>query len=270
MCRFLKVSRSGYYDWLNRGESPRSKRNRELAVTITKLFYQHKGRYGSPRIHNELQKQGIKCGKSKVETLMRQMGLRAREKSKYRKTTDSKHDYPIAPNLLNRNFQVDAPNQVWVSDITHIRTMEGWLYLAIVMDLYSRKIVGWSMSNSLSSSIAVDALQMAIRNRQPRKGLIHHSDRGIQYACNSYRRLLQHNHLVCSMSRKGDCWDSSPAESFFSTLKIECINDRVFLTRAQAKREIFEYIEIDYNRKRSHSSIGYMSPENFEKFRLSA
>jgi putative transposase len=270
MCRFLKVSRSGYYDWLNRGESPRSKRNRELAVIITKLFYQHKGRYGSPRIHNELQKQGIKCGKSKVETLMRQMGLRAREKSKYRKTTDSKHDYPIAPNLLNRNFQVDAPNQVWVSDITYIRTMEGWLYLAIVMDLYSRKIVGWSMSNSLSSSIAVDALQMAIRNRQPRKGLIHHSDRGIQYACNSYRRLLQHNHLVCSMSRKGDCWDNSPAESFFSTLKIECINDRVFLTRAQAKREIFEYIEIDYNRKRSHSSIGYMSPENYENLRLSA
>lgn len=170
MCRFLKVSRSGYYDWLNRGESPRSKRNRELAVIITKLFYQHKGRYGSPRIHNELQKQGIKCGKSKVEALMRQMGLRAREKSKYRKTTDSKHDYPIAPNLLNRNVQVDAPNQVWVSDITYIRTMEGWLYLAIVMDLYSRKIVGWSMSNSLSSSIAVDALQMAIRNRATPKG----------------------------------------------------------------------------------------------------
>ena len=165
---------------------------------------------------------------------------------------------------------MDAPNQVWVSDITYIRTMEGWLYLAIIMDLYSRKIVGWAMSNSLSSSIAVDALQIAIRNRRPRKGLIHHSDRGIQYACNSYRRLLQGNHLVCSMSRKGDCWDNSPAESFFSTLKIECINNRIFLTRAQAKREIFEYIEIDYNRKRSHSSIGYISPENFEKLRLSA
>jgi len=253
---------------LNRGESTRSKRNQELAVTIKKLYYQHKGWYGSPRIYNELQKQGIKCGKSKVEALMRQMGLKAREKRRYKITTDSKHDYPVAPNLLNRNFQVDAPNQVWVSDITYIRTMEGWLYLAIIMDLYSRKIVGWAMSNSLSSSIAVDALQMAIHNRRPRKGLIHHSDRGIQYACNSYRRLLQGNHLVCSMSRKGDCWDNSPAESFFSTLKIECINNRIFLTRAQAKREIFEYI--DYNRKRSHSSIGYISPENFEKLRLSA
>ncbi len=270
MCRFLKVSRSGYYDWLNRGESLRSKCNQELAVMIKKLFYEHKGRYGSPRIHNELQKQGIRCGKTKVETLMRQLGLKAREKRKYRLTTDSKHNYPIAPNLPGRKFQVDVPDQVWAADLTYIWTMEGWLYLAIVMDLYSRKIVGWAMSNSLSSSIAIEALQMAIRNRRPPKGLIHHSDRGVQYACNSYQRLLQRNHFVCSMSRKSDCWDNSPAESFFSTLKIECTNNRMFLTRAQAKRKIFEYIKIYYNRKRSHSSIGYMSPENFEKLRLSA
>jgi len=237
---------------------------------IKKIFYQYKSRYGSPRIYNELQKQGIKCGKTKVETLMRQMGLRARKKREFRITTDSKHNYPIAPNLLNRNFQVDTPNQVWVSDITYIRTMEGWLYLATVMDLYSRKIVGWAMSKSLSSSTAIDALQMAIRNRRPRKGLVHHSDRGIQYACNSYRRLLKRHHIICSMSRKGNCWDNSPAESFFSTLKIECIDDRIFLTRARAKREKFEYIEIDYNRKRLHSSISYMSPENYEKLRLSA
>ena len=181
---------------------------------IKKIFYQYKSRYGSPRIYNELQKQGIKCGKTKVETLMRQMGLRARKKRKFRITTDSKHNYPIAPNLLNRNFQVDTPNQVWVSDITYIRTMEGWLYLATVMDLYSRKIVGWAMSKSLSSSIAIDALQMAIRNRRPRKGLVHHSDRGIQYACNSYRRLLKRHHIICSMSRKGNCWTTLLLKAF--------------------------------------------------------
>jgi Transposase and inactivated derivatives len=201
---------------------------------------------------------------------MREMGLKARHQRKFKETTNSKHNHPIAPNLLDRQFQTDRPNQVWVADITYIRTFEGWLYLAAVMDLFSRKIVGWAMSERMTSDLAIAAIKMAIKRRKPSKGLIHHSDRGVQYASSPYRKILKQNGIIGSMSRKGNCWDNAPMESFFSTLKTECIRDKIYLARILAKREIFEYIEIDYNRKRRHSSIGNMTPENFENQSKSA
>ena len=264
MCRFLDVSRSGYYEWCKRDESPRKKKDRELMEKIRFIYEQSKKRYGSPRIHAELRAQGILCGKKRVERLMREMGLQAKHKRQFKVTTNSKHNYPIAKNLLKREFQVVTPNQVWLADITYIRTFEGWLYLAAVMDLYSRKIVGWSMSETMKTALATAALKMAIKRRRPKKGLMHHSDRGVQYASKEYQEIITNNGMICSMSRKGNCWDNAPMESFFGTLKTECIAGKIYLSRAQAKREIFEYIEIDYNRKRRHSSIGYISPENFE------
>lgn len=266
----MEVSRSSYYEWLKRGESRRKKSDRELSEKIRALFNAYRGRYGSPRIYDDLRDMGIRCSKKRVERLMREMGLRARHKRKYKVTTNSKHNYPIAPNLLNRQFKVDAPNKVWVADITYIRTFEGWLYLATVMDLFSRKIVGWAMSKNIDAELAITALKMAIKRRRPPKGLMHHSDRGVQYASSAYQEVLEKNHMVCSMSRKGNCWDNAVAESFFSTLKTELIGDKIYLARAQAKREIFEFIEIYYNRKRRHSSIGSMTPENYENLRLSA
>lgn len=270
MCRFLKVSRSGYYEWCKRDESPRKKKDRELKEKILAIYNKSKKHYGSPRIHDELHDMGIPCSKKRVERLMRELGIRARHKRQFRITTNSKHNYPVASNLLNRQFQVKGPNQVWVADITYIRTFEGWLYLAAVMDLYSRKIVGWSMSETMNTAMAIAALKMAINRRRPPKGLLHHSDRGVQYASYDYQDVLNENHMICSMSRKGNCWDNAPAESFFSTLKTECIEGKIYLSRAQAKREIFEFIEIDYNRKRRHSAIGSMTPENFENQRKSA
>jgi putative transposase len=270
MCRYLKVSRSGYYEWLGRGPNQRQKSDEKLSKHIRKAFLKHKKRYGSPRIYQVLRAKGISCGRHRVERLMKEMGLRARPKRKFKNTTNSKHNFPVAPNLLNRQFHVNAPNRVWVTDITYIRTWEGWLYLAVVIDLYSRRVVGWSMSKNIDAELAIRALRMAIQRRRPKPGLLHHSDRGVQYACGAYQKLLQKNKMICSMSRKGNCWDNAPAESFFSTLKTECINDKIYLTRSQGIREIFEYIEIDYNRKRIHSSIGYVTPENFEKERLSA
>jgi putative transposase len=270
MCRFLKVSRSGYYEWLKRGESLRKKKERELAAKIRAIFEQSKKRYGSPRIYDELRDQGIRCSKKQVERLMREMGLQARPKRRFKVTTNSNHNYPVASNLLDRKFEVTAPNKAWVADITYIRTFEGWLYLATVMDLFSRKIVGWAMSKNMLSELAIAALKMAIQRRRPPKDLIHHSDRGVQYASTAYQNVLKNNGMVCSMSRKGNCWDNAPAESFFSTLKTECVDDKIYLSRSQAKREIFEYIEAFYNRKRRHSSIGGLTPENFENKRKSA
>ena len=270
MCRLLRVSRSGYYEWLGRGESPRKNKEHQLKEKILTIFEQHHKRYGSPRIHADLRNQGICCSKKRVERIMREIGLRARRKRKFVVTTDSNHDYPFAENILNRQFQVNAPNQVWTTDFTYIRTLEGWLYLAGVMDLFSRKIVGWAMQDNTEATLTISALEMAIQRRRPTKGLMHHSDRGIQYACDDYRAVLQENYMICSMSRKGNCWDNAPMESFFGTLKTECIKGKTYLTRAQAKREIFEYIEIYYNRRRLHSSIGNVTPENFEIFKKCA
>jgi putative transposase len=270
MCQLLEVSRSGYYQWWRRDESLHQKQDRELKEKIRNIYEQNNKRYGSYRIHQALRSQGIRCSKKRVERLMREMGLKARPKRQFKVTTNSEHSYPVAPNLLNRQFQIDIPNTVWVADITYIRTWEGWLYLAAVMDLYSRKIVGWAMSEIMNAELAIMALEMGIRTRRPSKNLMHHSDRGVQYASNAYRDLLKTNQMICSMSRKGNCWDNAPMESFFSTLKTECINDKIYLSRAQAKREIFEYIEVFYNRKRIHSSIGYLTPEYFENQRKCA
>jgi transposase InsO family protein len=270
MCRVLNVSRSCYYNWLKGKESNHQKTDKALKQKIQAIYEQSGRRYGSPRIYDDLIDQGIACSKKRVARLMRELGIQARHKRQFRVTTNSKHNYPVAPNLLNRNFQVNAPNMAWVTDITYIRTWEGWLYLAAVMDLYSRKIVGWAMAENLTATLAVDALKMAITNRRPLEGLLHHSDRGVQYASHIYQEVLNQNKITCSMSRKGNCWDNAPMESFFSTLKIECINGKVYLSRAQAKREIFEYIEVYYNRKRRHSSIGSMTPEFYENLRKCA
>jgi putative transposase len=267
MCRILQVSRSGYYEWSCRGDSIHTRTDCELKEKIIAIYQENKRRYGSPRIYDELQERKIRCGKTRVERLMRELGLQALPKRQFRVTTDSNHPYRVAPNLLNRQFRVNAPNRVWTADITYIRTFEGWLYLATIMDLYSRRIIGWAMAETLKSDFVISALRMAIQFRRPAKGLLHHSDRGVQYACDDYQALLDKNGMVCSMSRKGNCWDNAPMESFFSTLKIECVSERVYLSRVQARREVFEFIEIDYNRKRRHSSIGSMSPENFEKLR---
>lgn len=266
----MKVSRSGYYRWLRSGKSAREEKDKELQNKIRAIYQEQKRRYGSPRILIELQAQGVRCSRKRVARLMRKMGLRARPKRRFVVTTDSNHTNPIAPNLLDRQFTADAANQVWLADITYIRTYQGWLYLAAVMDLHSRKIVGWAMDDTMFASLPIAALHMAVRSRRPPKGLIHHSDRGSQYASSAYQEVLGQHQIICSMSRKGNCWDNAPMESFFSTLKMECVDGRIFLSKAQAKREIFEYIEIDYNRKRRHSSIGYLTPEKYERLRKAA
>lgn len=270
MCQILKVSPSGYYQWLSRGESRRKKQDLELKEKIKLIYEQHHKRYGSPRIHKELRGQNIRCSRKRVERLMKEMGIKAMHKRQFRVTTKSNHNHPVANNSLDRNFNAEIPNQKWVADITYIRTFEGWLYLAAIMDLYSRKIVGWAMSKTMTATLATTALEMAIHRRRPKKWLLHHSDRGVQYASKEYQQLLEKHGMVCSMSRKGNCWDNAPMESFFSTLKAECIAGKIYLTRAQAKREIFQYIEIYYNRKRRHSAIDSMSPEFYENQRLCA
>ncbi len=270
MCQILKVSHSGYYQWCNRGDSRHKKQDLELKIKIKAIYEQNQKRYGSPRIHRSLRSQGIRCSRKRVERLMRAMGIKAIHKRQFKVTTKSDHNYPVAQNILSRNFQSNGPNQKWLTDITYIRTFEGWMYLAAVMDLYSRKIVGWAMSKTMTATLATTALEMAIYRRHPLKGLLHHSDRGVQYASKEYQELLKKHGMVCSMSRKGNCWDNAPMESFFSTLKAECIAGKIYLTRDQAQRAIFEYIEIYYNRKRLHSAIGYIIPEFYENQRKCA
>jgi putative transposase len=264
MCRVLEVSRQGFYAWCRRGVSGRKLDDASLAARIKAIHARSRGRYGSPRVHAELRRQGVRIGKKRVERLMREQGLEARRRRKFRRTTDSKHDLPVAPNLLERDFKTDAPDRVWVTDITYVFTQQGWLYLAAILDLFSRRVVGWAMSTSLDRGLALDALHMALENRQPPRGLVHHSDRGCQYASHDYRRLLDAHGIVCSMSRKGDCWDNAVAESFFGGLKSELVNDADFATRAEARTAIFEYIEVFHNRQRLHSSLGYLTPVEFE------
>ena len=264
MCRVLRVSLSGYYAWRTRGESRRSRKNRGLLVEIRAVHAESKMRYGSPRIHGELRARGRECNEKRVARLMREDGLRSRRSRKFKATTDSKHSFPVAPNLLNREFEVSGPDEVWVSDITYIATREGWLYLAIVLDLFSRRIVGWSMSHRMTRALALNALSAAISSRNPEPGLLHHSDRGSQYASGDYRKLLDRHKMVCSMSRKGDCWDNAVAESFFSSYKVELVYEEDFETREEARAKTFEYIEAFYNSTRRHSTIGYLSPVEYE------
>ena len=265
MCRVLEVSRAGFYAWRRRPEAVRVVEDRRLAVEVASIHAESRQRYGSPRVHAELRERGKKTSRKRVARLMRQQGLRARHKRRFRTTTDSAHEFPVAPNRLKRKFEVDAPNTAWVTDITYIWTREGWLYLAVILDLFSRRVVGWAMSEKITRQLALAALTMALSRRQPPRGLIHHSDRGSQYASSEYRRLLAANNIVCSMSRRGDCWDNAVAESFFSTLKLELVYESDWAIRAEARPAIFEYLEAFYNRERRHSSLGYLSPVAFER-----
>jgi len=270
LCSVLEVSRSGYYNWLRRPESARSQANRLLSREIAEIHRDSRGTYGSPRIYRALQRRGQAVGRHRVARLMRRDGLQAKTRKRFKATTNSRHAHPVAPDLLHRDFVPEGPNRVWASDITYIRTLEGWLYLAVIMDLYSRGIVGWSMAERLTSPLVRDALQMALKQRRPSQGLLHHSDRGSQYAGGDYQELLTKNGLVCSMSRKGNCWDNAPVESFFSTLKREWVFHHRYRTRAEARQSIFDYIERFYNRQRIHSSIGDLSPMEFEQRQTAA
>jgi len=265
MCRVLEVSRSGYYAWTGRPPSRRAETSARLVDQIRVVHAESRQLYGAPRVHAELADRGESCGRKRVARLMRQAGIQARTVRKFRVTTQSSHQWPIAPNLLGRRFTATAPNRVWLADITYVRTSEGWLYLAAIVDVFSRYVVGWAMGDNLEGDLAVRALKMAFAHRRPASGLIHHSDRGTQYACNAYRKLLAQHGAQVSMSRKGDCWDNAPMESFFHTLKGELVTLVTFRTRAEAVREIFEYVEAFYNRRRRHSAIGYLSPAEFER-----
>ena len=268
MCKTLEVSRSGFYAWLGRGESDRARDDRRLTALIVGVFDESRGTYGVPRVHHVLMQRGEPCGHNRVARLMRKAGLRSKTKRRFRvKTTDSKHGNPIAPDRLDQDFRASAANKVWVSDITYIPTDEGWLYLASTMDLFSRKIVGWSMASTLHATIVTDALRMAIEQRGPAAGLIHHSDRGVQYACADFRAVLDAHGFVASMSRKGNCYDNAAKESFYHTLKAELVHHERYRTRAEARASVFDYIEAFYNRTRLHSTLGYMSPADFERAR---
>ena len=265
MCQTLEVGSSGFYAWLKRPESPRSHANRRLLMEIKAVHQKSRKTYGSPRIHAELTASGHACSRYRVARLMRQHGIVSKHKKKSRVTTNSVHSYPVAENQLERKFDVSKPNQCWVSDITYIPTREGWLFLAVTLDLFHRKIIGWAMGRWITRQLVIDALNMAIKNGCPKSGLLHHSDRGVQYASNEFRRLLKTKAIQCSMSRKGNCWDNAVAESFFHTLKVELIQGKIYDTRQDAKTDIFDYIEVFYNRQRRHSYLGYLSPVDFEK-----
>ena len=263
MCRVLRVSRSGYYAWVKRGKSKRAIENEGFLFNIRVFFNESKGTYGSPRIYKEMEEAGFKISLNRVARIMQKAGLKANRiyKKQYKrkgKVTQA------ASNIINRDFKADAPNIKWVTDITQIRTYEGWLYLAVVCDLYSRMIIGWSMQNSPTNKLVSDALLMAILKRQPKKQVIIHSDCGSQYTSNQWKNFCKKHNLILSMSRKGACLDNAVIESFYSTLKKEVIKGKVYKTRNQAKSDIFEYIETFYNAKRKHSYIGFLSPKNFE------
>jgi len=262
MCRLLAVSTSGYYAWTSRPESRRAREDRALAVEIRAEFARSKGRYGSPRIVQALRRRGRRVGRRRTARIMRQEGLVARPRRRRPRPASSRASSRAAPNLLTRNFSVDAPNKVWMSDITYIATRSGWVYLAVVLDLYSRRVVGWSLAGHMRQELALEALDMAIRRRGPGRGVLHHSDRGSQYASDDYLRALASRGFVASMSRKGDCWDNAVCESFFATLKTE-LGAR-FDDEEHARTQISEYIEDFYNYRRLHSSLGYASPAEYE------
>lgn len=265
MCRVLEVSRSGYYAWQRRLPSGRQMANQVLVAEIRKLHKQSRQTYGILRIYFALRKLGYRCSRNRVARLMRHHNIRAWQKRSYKKTTQSNHAYPVAANKLGQRFQVSQPNKVWSSDITYIATAEGWLYLAVVMDLFSRQIIGWSMQLSLKRPLVLDALKMALQRRQLRPGLLHHSDQGSQYASHDYQSLLAQYAIEPSMSRRGNCYDNAPVESFFASLKKECVQEMVYKSRYHAKLALFDYIEVFYNRQRLHSSLGYRSPIEFEQ-----
>jgi putative transposase len=265
MCEVLNVSRSGYYAWRDRPASARQQRRVELTRQIHQVHQESRGTYGSPRITVDLQESGVKVCANTVAKYMRQERLFVQPRRSYvPQTTDSDHGHPIAPNLLEQDFAATAPNQKWVCDLTYIPTDEGWLYLSVVLDCFSRRVVGWSMTDHLRAQGVAQAMEMAIQRRKPGSDLLHHSDRGVQYACEEYRMLLAGHDITASMSRTGNCYDNAMAESFFGTFKCELVHRLRYHTRAQARSSVFEWIECWYNRRRRHSSLGHLSPEAFE------
>jgi transposase InsO family protein len=268
MCRVLRVSKAGYYEWARRGPSARAYADAVLIEQVRAVHAASRQRYGSPRVHRELRAQGERISRKRVARAMRLGGVRGKRPRRYQVTTQSQHAYPVAANVLDRQFAVatvPATNRVWSTDITYIPTHAGWLYLAVVLDLASRRVVGWAMQPTLDRTLALCALQMALVQRQPSPGLVHHSDRGAQYASMDYRAQLAAHGITCSMSRKGNCWDNAVAESFFATLKVELVHDAQWHTHAEAKSALFEYIEVWYNRQRRHSSLDYQTPVEYEQ-----
>ena len=267
LCRRLNVSSSGYRHWRHYPVSIRQQKDQAIVIHLKEIHRECKSTYGYRRMYHAARLQGLDVGRNRVHRLMRVNGIMARYKRKYKTTTNSRHSLSIAHNLLNRQFNVNTPNQVWVSDITYVPTQEGWLYLATTLDLYSRKIVGWAMEKRMQKSLVIRSLQMALHNRRPNPSqrLMHHSDRGSQYASKLFQKLLKANDIRCSMSRKGNCWDNAVAESFFRTLKEERVYQQRYKTRDEAKHSIFEYIQVFYNQQLLHSSLGYMSPNQFER-----
>ena len=270
MCRALAVSPAGYYAWAARPESRRTAAHRRLVTMIRAIHTESRNTYGSPRIHATLQAQGQRIGEHRVARLMRLSAIRAKTVKQWRATTDSAHQYPVVPNTLNRQFAVAHPNQVWAGDITYVWTAEGWLYLAVVLDLYARRVIAWGMGSRLTQELATAALTMAMEHRRPTSGVLHHTDRGAQYAATLYREMLAGYGLTASMSRRGNCWDNAVVESFFHTLKTELVYHRRYIPREEARQDIFEWIEVFYNRPRRHSTLGNRSPAEFEAMAMGA
>jgi transposase InsO family protein len=260
MCQILDVSRSSYYAWLKRPESKRSRENKVLLEEIKAAYDDSRKTYGSLRVHAELKRKNIKCSKNRVARIMKENNIASVTKRKYKVTTDSNHSFPVSENILAQDFTATAPNEKWVTDITYIPTTEGWLYLAAILDLYTKEIVGMSMSTTMTRQLVIDALNNAKTRKRPPKGIIHHSDRGSQYASHDYQKVLKNNGFIGSMSRKGNCYDNACIESFWGTLKTELIYRNPLMTRAEARLAIFEYVEVFYNRKRLHSALGYKTP----------
>lgn len=265
LCRVLEVSKAGYYAWVKRPQSRRGAEETALLTAIRAVHGESGRTYGSPRVHRELRAQGRRHGEKRIARLMHREGIRAKTVRRFRVTTRSDHPHPVAPNVLGRQFNEATPDGVWVGDITYLSTREGWLYLAVVLDLATRRVIGWAMRHTLERGLTLDALGMAIERRRPAPGVLVHTDRGSQYASGDYRALLAEHGMTCSMSRRGDCWDNAVAESFFATLKRELVDGTDWRTRDEARTAVFGYIETWYNRKRRHSSLGYLSPEEFEK-----
>ncbi len=264
LCEVLGVSRSGYYAWKDRPPSARATADAALAVEVAATHARSKARYGSPRVHRALRKRGVRVACKRVARIMRSQGLVAKQKRRFRRTTDSKHSHPIAPNVLDRNFQPEALNESWAGDVTYIHTSEGWAYLAVLLDLYSRRVVGWAFSETNDTALALEALDRAVSSRSVHAGLVQHTDRGSPYASEDYRRALAGRGIVPSMSRTGDCWDNAVAESFFATLRAELVDHELYATRQAAERSICDYIESFYNTERLHSHLDYLSPVEFE------
>lgn len=265
MCRSLQISKSGYYAWRTRPQSKREQANEKLDHHIRTIYEQSKGTYGSPRITKALNNQNIDCSETRVARRMRKNNIKAKTKKRFKVTTHAQHSHPIAENLLGQQFTAQRPDQVWASDITYLWTREGWLYLAVILDLFSRRIVGWSLSHRLSQELVVNAFQQALWRRRPGSGVVFHSDRGVQYACTAFRNLLQQHRFIQSMSGKGNCYDNAVVESFFHTLKTELVYFETYDTREDAKNSVFEYMETYYNLTRLHSTLNYCSPVEFEQ-----